>query len=57
MAFTLANICEEVLYEDNSNPDKPTNKWILKFKSADLLTWKDEKNNTLTNTYAFHQEK
>ena len=55
--FTSANICEEVLFEDISNPVKAKYKWIFEFKSPDLLTWKDLVDNKVTNTYTFHRDK
>jgi hypothetical protein len=54
--FTSPNICEEVLFEDISNPDKAKYKWIFEFKSPDLLMWKDVVNNKITSTYTFLQE-
>ena len=55
--FSSPKVCEEVLFEDISNPDKAKNKWIFEFKSPDLLTWKDVVDNKVTNTYTFHREK
>ena len=55
--FTSPNVCEEVLYEDISNPDKAKYKWIFEFKSPDLLTWKDVVNNKVINIYTFYREK
>ena len=55
--FTSANICEEVLFEDISNPIKAKYKWIFEFKSPDLLIWTDIVNNKITGTYTFHREK
>jgi hypothetical protein len=54
--FSSPNICEEVLYEDISNPEKAKFKWIFEFRSSDLLIWKDLVNNEITNTYTFHRK-
>jgi len=45
--FSSLKVCEEVLFENINNPDKAKNKWIFefKFKSPDILTWKDVVNN------------
>jgi hypothetical protein len=55
--FSSPKVCEEVLFEDISYPDKAKNKWIFEFKSPDLLTLKDVVDNKVTNTYTFHREK
>ena len=54
--FSSPKVCEEVLYEDISNPEKAKFKWIFEFKSSDLFIWKDLVNNEITSTYTFHRE-
>jgi hypothetical protein len=55
--FTSTNKCEEVLFEDISNPDKAILKWIFELPSSDLFVWTSLKNNKTTGTYTFHREK
>ena len=55
--FTSTNKCEEVLFEDISDPEKATLKWTFELPSPDLFLWTSFKNNKATGTYTFHRAK
>jgi hypothetical protein len=55
--FISTNKCEEVLFEDISNPDKAILKWTFELPTPDLFVWTSFKNNKPAGTYTFHREK
>jgi len=55
--FTSKNKCEEILFEDISNPDKAILKWTFELPSPDLFIWTSFKDNKITGTYSFHRSK
>jgi hypothetical protein len=55
--FTSPQICEEVFYNDISNPENASGKATFEFKSTDLLIWTESVNNKVINRYTFYREK
>jgi hypothetical protein len=55
--FTSKNTCQEIPYENISNPENSSVTWKYEFKSPDLMLWNYIENNKTTKSLTFHRVK
>jgi hypothetical protein len=55
--FNTTNSFEQIMWEDISNPEKAKWKWVIKFKSDDLMELIETRNNEITFIRTFHRER